>query len=305
MANGQRTVLKKNLIKFQLLLEKMKKAKLEMETLGKILLLSAFLIIVLLMFVSCRQRFTDVGKVTAQEYFCFLTNTIEHYTPYFPTSCRTIVMEDEVNVSHLSNLIRKTWWMYGKGKYDLGPQDWKSGIFVKSPTFGVYAFKAGEDIQLGNLKKYMLEHDRGLKTKDARLSDWSFVEKGSEAKTVCMKEAIEKGKTYYITFYDSRTMIGEGLVDKIFIKKDQKPSVAKDCVSGNEELYQLCQVTTVAPEYQAGMEPGVYYCSFAGCVKEDEPVMPRYMNLQTCLSECKKKGSCNEAPQMAGIVYGA
>jgi len=216
-----------------------KKAKLEMETLGKILLLTAFLVIFLLLFKGCQDSFEDVGIVGMKEYMCWGSNMINaEVLRFFPTTCSPTMIEpeedEEFKEEKISDLIRKCWWMYGKGAMDI--KDIKGmGITKEALTKSVdqahicYSFRPTEDISLVKLREYMSTHKTGGKEAELEESTWAYLQEGTmiedkrnvicfdKKKFVEAKGKLKANKNYYIIFYDDRGVGGEGIRDRIMI----------------------------------------------------------------------------------------
>jgi len=202
-----------------------KKAKLEMETLGKILLLTAFMIIFLVMFKGCKDSFQDVGKVGMKDYFCWGTNLLNAEAfRFFPTTCNPEIMEEEQTKNQISDLIRRCWWLYGRGELDIGE------VTTKDEVFTCYAFKPKEDITLLGLRDYMKEYKiSGTKAKKSEDSTWYYVQKSTEEEyAICFDEEkfedspkLLAGRTYYINFYDEK-QVGQGRIDRLMISSSSK-----------------------------------------------------------------------------------
>lgn len=214
-----------------------KKAKLEMETLGKILLLTAFLIIFLIMFKGCKDSFEDVGIAGMKEYFCWGSNLLNAKAlRLIPTTCSPEIIDKEVTKEGITNLARKCWWMYGEGKLDI-EDIWKGAVKAtagasQDQVFSCYSFEPKEDISLVALRRYMQEHKMGdTKVEDIEDSTWSYVQKGTKEKeAICFDKEkftdsngkLLANKVYYINFYDEREVIFEGDRDLLMISTNSK-----------------------------------------------------------------------------------
>lgn len=209
-----------------------KKAKLEMETLGKILLLTAFMIIFLIMFKGCKDSFSDVGMVGMKEYFCWGSNLINaEASSLFPTTCSPTIIEEDLEKTDISDLIRRCWWMYGKGELDLQSEG-ITEVGITDKVYTCYAFKPKEDISLISLREHMQDHTLGdKKAKKAEDAAWYYIQKGTkEEQAICFEKKVflasegilSAGKTYYINFYDEKVMGSQGENDRIMISRNSK-----------------------------------------------------------------------------------
>ncbi|MBL7100994.1 MAG: hypothetical protein ISS23_03515 [Nanoarchaeota archaeon] len=202
---------------------KKKKGKLEMETLGKLLLLTAFLIIFLVMFKGCKDSFQDGGTTGIREYFCWGTNVLNSEVfILFPTTCAPETVRD-VDKEKLASLMRRCWWMYGGGEEDFG---YKSKLGIDR-LHQCYALIPKEDIELAELENYIQTHGIGEKELKAgeESTTWNYIQTGSKD-GICFDKKTEgkllKGKTYYITFYDETKIYKEGVRDRLLISRLSK-----------------------------------------------------------------------------------
>ncbi|MBU4502885.1 MAG: hypothetical protein KKA79_09895 [Nanoarchaeota archaeon] len=211
------------------------KGKLEMETLGKILLLTAFLIIFLVMFKGCQDSFSEVGTAGLKEYLCWGSNLLNsEVSTLFPTTCSPIMIEEPVTEAEINEFIRTCWWMYGKGEQDT--KDLKEGIVESAKKYlgndlvkTCYSFKPKEDIKLADLRQYLSEHGNSDK-KVEKLADstWEYLQEGAKEEAICFDKKkflatdgiLSKNKFYYINFYDERQPWDEGDRDQIMISSD-------------------------------------------------------------------------------------
>ena len=170
-----------------------KKAKLEMETLGKILLLTAFMIIFLIMFKGCKDSFSDVGLVGMKEYFCWGSNLVNAKgSSLFPTTCSPTIIEGDMERKDISDLIRRCWWMYGKGELDIKSEGVIKGIVTESidKVYTCYAFEPKEDISLISLREHMQDYTIGnKKAEEAEDAAWYYIQKGTkEENAICFEK---------------------------------------------------------------------------------------------------------------------
>ncbi len=214
----------------------MKKAKIEMETLGKILLLTAFLIMFLLMFKGCQDQMKNVGTVGINEYICWLSKTMQADLLFlFPSACYPIDVEEQKDELGISVLMRKCWWMYGQGNKDItSGKTWAEKATKKVISWydmagTCYMFTPKDDIEIQEFITYLRTHDKSGNTakEGSKETTWDYIQKISNEKTgICFDEKIEgkllKGKRYFIIFYDDRSpiMTTIGVRDRILISRD-------------------------------------------------------------------------------------
>ncbi len=152
----------------------MHSGKIEFETLAKILLLTAFLIIVLLLFKGCMDSYRDLGSIGIREYTCWASNVMKsNVAQVWPSACRTQIVT-EVDKKKLGNLLGRCWWQYGQGEWDLGgkiSESVLSAIPYTDIIYTCYSFTPKEDIKLDELKTYMEEYNaKGDKVKKVQES---------------------------------------------------------------------------------------------------------------------------------------
>lgn len=207
----------------------MRSGKMEFETLAKILLLTAFLIIVLLLFKGCMDAYRDLGSVGIKEYTCWATNVMKtNVVSFWPSACRTQIVKDKVDTKTLGNFMGRCWWQYGQGKWDLGGKLDKSlGSFITSTdiVYTCYSFMPKEDIKIDELKTYMEEHNpKGEKVK-AKDSMWNYLQILSQGDNICFDEkdkgVLKKGEVYFIKFVDDRAFASLGESDLLLISSDK------------------------------------------------------------------------------------
>lgn len=224
------------LISQNTILKMVKKAKLEMETLGKILLLTVFLIVFLLMFKGCQDQMNNVGTVGMNEYLCWLSQTMKADLSFlFPSGCQVIDKEeDPVDKQGISILMRKCWWMHGQGEKDVPgglSLDWAMVVGWTDVARTCYIFTPENDTSLKEFETYMRTHDRtGTEKKiDSETTTWAYIQKKPTKETgICFDKRIanegdklQKGKRYFIIFYDDRAPLSAtGVRDRIIISRD-------------------------------------------------------------------------------------
>ena len=215
-----------------------RKAALEMKTLGEILLLTAFLIIFLLMFKGCQDQMANVGTVGFNEYACWFSQTLKAEATFlFPSTCSTINVKEAQNKKGIATLMRKCWWMNGQGEKDIvtgarWPEILKKKVIPwEDIARNCYAFTPSEDISFQDFETYLTKYDKsgekvsGTEEKDLKKTTWWYIQKTSSEKTgICFDKKIEKklqkGKLYFIIFYDDRGPIATGARDRILISRD-------------------------------------------------------------------------------------
>lgn len=180
-----------------------KKAKLEMETLGKILLLTAFLIIVLLLFKGCRDQAQHVGVVGVNEYTCWLSHTTKaQLSSIIPSLCNPIDVVEPQDSEGIALLMRKCWWMFGQGEGDV---NWR----WEDDAHTCYLFTPKEDIYITDLEEHLRKYGRKGEVSEED-STWTYIHKEGDVKTrICFDKKFEekedgklqKGKRYFIMYY--------------------------------------------------------------------------------------------------------
>jgi hypothetical protein len=200
--------------------------KLELETLGKLLLLSAFLVVVILIFVGVKDSI-ERNQGSFGDYVCFASNLLKHnVVDFFPSGCsegrRGVVYvkgEDKVVAKEqVAELIDKCWWMYGSGEWDLGPNLGKD--FTVKSVLGIvipfdfihlcYAFSLEKNMSVNELFGYMQRYNRD--GKETSVADpetyWNYIQKNSIGEGIGVDRnlggELKKNKVYYIIFLDER-----------------------------------------------------------------------------------------------------
>lgn len=230
-----------------------KKAKLEMETLGKILLLTAFLIIFLLLFKGCKDQMENVGVVGLNEYICWLSQAMKaDLTFLFPSACNPIDVDEPQTMEGIASLMRKCWWMHGQGEKDIVSSEGTITKLADKTIFKwwdvartCYLFTPKEDIHLTKIEEYLHTHDRvgNEVRKDSKPSTWYYIQKeDKKERGVCFDKnllekeegKLQKGKRYFIIFYDERSQFlkAEENRDKIMISRDPNFGESQTGISG-------------------------------------------------------------------------
>jgi hypothetical protein len=197
----------------------MRSAKIEIDTATGFLLGLLALVVIIGIIILIKNLF--IGEDLASQIPCWVTNNLKAGGSFFSLipSCSRNLAED-VDMEKFASLVRGTWWMYLQGEEDLGN--------AADEIFLAYVFTPKEDISLEEYFKYILSTNHGEKS-DIAHSDYAYLEKNTIGQTLCFDKSgednsinnfyLEKGKTYYIMFYDDQppTSIGG---DRILISPD-------------------------------------------------------------------------------------
>ncbi len=229
-----------------------RKGAVEMDTLVTIILGLAFLVIAIgIIYTVFTPSYADFS-----EFSCWTTNSIKasnlFFKKFLPSSCSMIEIEKPVDVQGLTELLRKTWWMYGQGENDFGWSD--NEITVYSFTFA--GTENSPYITYSNLLNYLLRHNLGDAVKDIKDSDYNYLQKGSEKQTLCYGNKIggtslNKNERYFIIFIDD-SGLGD-LGDKIAITKTPNlkqesmvicPSIVEDTAIVIKEGLEIEEIPT-------------------------------------------------------------
>ncbi len=209
----------------------MRSGKMEFETLAKILLLTAFLIVVLLMFKGCVDAYTDLGGVGVKEYTCWATNVMKaNVIQIWPSTCRTQIVKEQSEMKSLGKLMGTCWWMFGQGKWDLGGKIDESTTSLIVPldlAYTCYVFTPKEDIKVNALKDYMKQYNvKGEKAKKTEDVMWNYLQVASKGDNVCFdkedKGVLKKGEVYYMKFVDNRAWISTGKSDMLVVSRNKE-----------------------------------------------------------------------------------
>ncbi len=200
---------------------KQKKGKMAIETLVSIIALCLVLVVFIIIFTSSKELFSSQAL---SSYACWATNGIKNggsaFT-LFPSACSMQIIDEPVDLERFVDLLRKAWWMYGRGEWEMG--------VAKDEVFTVYTITIKEDILLENFFTYLLTHNKGKEVKDPTYSDYNWFEEGSEggqslcfdakSETIMADKKLEKGETYYILFFDDQ--LPYEVHDQVLISQDQ------------------------------------------------------------------------------------
>lgn len=186
----------------------------------------------------------NVGVVGLNEYTCWLSQAMKADLSFlFPSACSPIDVEESQTMEGIASLMRKCWWMHGQGDKDiitakttLG-KGYEKVISWKDLSSTCYLFTPKEDIHLTKLEEYLHTYDRvgNVVRRDSQSSTWYYIQKEDrEERGICFdkrflekeEEKLQKGKRYFIIFYDDRSPLSNGERDKILITRD--PDFGKD-----------------------------------------------------------------------------
>ncbi len=209
----------------------MHSGKMEFETMAKVLLLTAFLIVVLLMSKGVVDAYTDLGGVGVKEYTCWATDVMKaNVIQIWPSTCRPQIVKEQIDMKNLGKFMGTCWWMYGQGKWDLGGKidESKTSLIVPLDlTYTCYVFIPKEDIKVNALKEYMKQHNvKGEKVKKPEEALWNYLQIVSKGDNVCFDKyddgVLKKGEIYYMKFVDNRAWSGTGKSDMLLISRDKE-----------------------------------------------------------------------------------
>lgn len=232
------------------------KGKMEMETLGRLILLIAFLVIAMLVIGVFFQGFKETGMKpgeATQDYLCWGTNLLKtKVSSLFPGTCREQIVDEAVDFEVFAQLMRRCWWMYGKSEWNLGVKE--GGLIKKTIekplpfdySYTCYAFFVKETSEVDekeatvfNLMDYLETHSKGDRVEDHKKSDLYFLEK-TKGENICFDEdyfrktdgKFEKDTVYYIRFLDD-IRIGKGGEDMLLIS-NKNDFEDRDCYDYTE-----------------------------------------------------------------------
>jgi hypothetical protein len=222
----------------------MPSGKMEFETLGKLLLLLAFLIVVLvIMGPVVKIIFNEDSRLDATDKFkgvvCWSSNVfIDSISMLVPQACGPVEIEKPVDKAQLSNYMRWCWWMYGRGGMDLGPTSKEEFVREALPGkdnfYVCYAVRLKEDVKVDELFDTMKKTKRGEEKANLKIesSDWNYVQAGSVGNTMCIDEETKGtlykydkdkgGPIYYISFFDCRDVPGVCDVDRLLMSQNSR-----------------------------------------------------------------------------------
>lgn len=183
-----------------------KRGALEWETIIKIALGLFFLVLAagLIMLVVNFFGGKELGM-----WACWMSNGLKSsnfiFKSQLPTTCSLITPDEQMDRQGLVKIMKDTWWMYGKG-------DWDIGMTASEQT--AFYFTAKEDIDFKGLMNYLLATKDGQNVADIKDSDYNYLQKGSYLQTVCYGKSLslggyklKAGEKYFIMFFDSARLI--------------------------------------------------------------------------------------------------
>ncbi|MDD4877665.1 MAG: hypothetical protein PHO02_01360 [Candidatus Nanoarchaeia archaeon] len=168
-----------------------------------------------------------------KEYGCWASNGFRSGSiitkELLPSACDIFNVEEPVDMKGLASMMKKSWWMYGKGDWDFEAGDDKETM--------VYFFSVSEDIDIMQFMGYLYATRDGTPVGNLADSDYTYLEKGSQGRTICtgkqihgtggaegkpiLKKLDSEGRPayYYIMFWDDTEILGQGgeYGDKIVI----------------------------------------------------------------------------------------
>lgn len=206
-----------------------KGVNISIETLVKLILLTAFLIVVVSLAIGLSGSFSNQG---AKKYGCWFSSSARSSTSLagvIPDTCSTRVIEDALDMRGVALLLRDTWWMYGRGEADFSLTDVKVGDVYEAARFKVLS-----DTKVEDLLQYLLTTRKG-RAVPMEKSDYNYLQEGAIGSTVCFDSNFKEddfnlkpGIEYKLYFADSTTSIlpdvlGGYMSDKLIVMKELKP----------------------------------------------------------------------------------
>lgn len=211
-----------------------KKAKLSLETLGKLIVLAAFLVIVISIGIVIFNDLSGAGPVTFDDIACKVSVPISvvirdvlkitSVDPLCPVEVvdEPLIGEADEVMRQVANYMTRCWWLYGEGEFD------DLGKTTGDETFTCYVFEMGEDIDLEVFIKYLKTHRKGrvLDSNDLKDSDWNYLQSGY-GNNICFDRKIfesdnkkfKQKSVYYVKFRDDKQKAG-GNNDLITVSRD-------------------------------------------------------------------------------------
>ncbi len=249
----------------------------EVETLGNLILLIVFLVAVMLIF-GAVFGFREAGAETMDEYICWGSNLVKARVNFiFPGLCREKAIDEAVSTEKLAGLMRRCWWMYGGGDFDLGPSEATKIKEVIAPldvAYTCYAFQMDDETDIADIIEHLRTHNKGSEVEDLKKSDLYYLEKGSKGKGVCFdreyfeeNRELSKDAIYYLLFLDDRR-IGTGKKDMIVITKDSdfRKSIGRSII----EFLRLSDVPVLGDFFKSFYESNCYDYIKAEAEREEE-----------------------------------
>ena len=191
------------------------------ETLVKLMLLVAFLVIVLgLIFLVQGGLSGDSSK----KYSCWLSSSARSsgsfLSSFFPDLCTVRVVKDTLDMRGVSMLLRDTWWQFGAGKVNYA--------LTHGDVFEAAQFKVSGEVGVESLMEYLLTHRKG-KVSSMEASDYNYLQEGAKGSTVCFDfdfksdgNKFKPDQQYFLFFADSSSW-DLFKTDKLIVMKELKP----------------------------------------------------------------------------------
>ena len=222
------------------------------ETLVKLMLLVAFLVIVLgLLFLVQGGLSND----SAKKYSCWISSSARSSGSFlsdlFPDTCTARVMEDALDMRGLSVLLRDTWWQFGAGKSDFSIKE--------GDIYEAAKFKVSEEMKIDKLLEYLLTHKKG-RASSVEASDYNYLQQDAIGSTVCFDSSfaeddfkLKEGQEYELYFADSTAFGDISLTlqrvksDRLVVMKELKP---RSFWTSRNAFFCLSPLTKVISEHE-------------------------------------------------------
>ncbi len=198
------------------------------ETLVKLILLSAFLLIIIGLIIMVQR---GVSAESAQKYSCWLSSSLKSSDSFlkgdYPDTSQSISITDPLDIKGVSVVLRDTWWQYGQGEADYS--------VVSGSIYEAVKFKVSAEVSLKDLLQYLLTHKKGVSS-SMQSSDYNFLQNKADGPTVCFDKkfvseglAFKPGEDYYVYFSDSALWDALGFksgffksqADRLFVMKSR------------------------------------------------------------------------------------
>lgn len=196
------------------------------ETLVKLLLCTAFLIIIIGLAFAVSKSLSNQG---ASKYACWMTSSLKasgsSLSGFFPSTCSARVIDEALDMGGVALLLRDTWWMYGHGK-----ADYSRGItgMLHGDVWEAAKFKVSQEIKVVGLSEYLLTHRKG-KASSMEASDYNYLQHDAKGSTVCFDLGFKDddykfkpNQEYHLYFADSSSF-DFFKTDKLLVMKELRP----------------------------------------------------------------------------------
>lgn len=193
------------------------------ETLVKLLLLTAFLLIIIGLAFTVSNGLSNQG---ARKYSCWMTSSLKatgsSLSGIFPSTCSARVIDEALDMGGVALLLRDSWWMYGHGQADYSILQ---GVLLEE-IYEAAKFKVSVEISIDDLLNYLLTHRKG-KPSSLEASDYNYLQEDAVAPTVCFDSSFKEdnlkfkpGVDYSLYFADHiKAFIGTFNSDRLVIVK--------------------------------------------------------------------------------------